>query len=262
MKKIIIGIVIAAVLVGGIVGASVLYKNLSTEYNKDNNGGFQQLKPVVGGTQITEGLTTEKVEQTTEKDEQTTEKVEQTTEKVEQTTEENEEATEKTEQTTEKLEQTTEKLEQTTEKVEQTIEKVEIVFSAPDFTVLDWEGESVKLSDFAGKPIVLNFWATWCYYCKVEMPEFDEAAKELSDVQFVMVNATSTETMAAAKNYIESNGFDFDVFFDTTGSAQHTYGVSGFPTTFFISADGSEVYYISGMIGYDTLLEGIALITD
>ena len=245
MKNIIIGVIIAVLLIGGIAGASILYNNLSEEYNNDHNGGFEQMTSLVG-VKDHENKTEEKVEATTKKNEITTEKLEHDTDD--------------SEATTEKLDEPTKEVEQTTEKAEQTTEKIEIVFNAADFTVLDWEGNNVRLSDFAGKPIVLNFWATWCYYCKVEMPEFDRAAKELTDVQFLMVNATDTESMAAAKKYIEEQGFDFDVFFDTTGTAQRIYGVSAYPTTFFINADGSKIYYISGMIDYKTLLEGISLV--
>ena len=217
MKNIVIGIVIAALLAGGIIGAGVLYESLSEQYSKENNDGFQEMDPI------------------------------------------------NKPDTTNGSEETSEVVEETSEADEETTQKVEIQFNAPDFTALDWEGNSVNLSDFAGKPIVLNFWATWCYYCRVEMPEFNEAATELSGVQFIMVNATDgiDETISSAKSYIEANGYnDFIVFFDTSSMAQYTYGVGGYPTTFFISADGSKIYYISGAIDYDTLLEGIALITD
>ena len=63
-------------------------------------------------------------------------------------------------------------------------------YTAPDFTVTDENGKEVKLSDFKGKPAVLNFWATWCYYCKEEMPDFNTAYKKYPEVQFLMVNAT------------------------------------------------------------------------
>ena len=267
MKSIIIGIVIAALLIGGIAVASVLYNNLSEEYNKDHNGGFEQMNPIGGGAQTTENTTSEKVEYTSEEHEIPTDKIEdntesseETNEKLEGTDESSELTSEKPEETTEQIEVTTEKIEETTEKIEETTEKIEVVFNAPDFTVLDWNGNNVKLSDYAGKPIVLNFWATWCTYCKQEMPEFDKAAKNLPDVQFIMLN--TNDTMSTAKKYVESQGFEFDVLFDTTNIASHIYGVSAFPTTFFISADGSEIYYISGMLSYDTLLHGISLITD
>ena len=55
---------------------------------------------------------------------------------------------------------------------------------APDFTVLDYDGNEVKLSDYKGKPVVLNFWATWCFYCKEEMPDFNLAYEKYPDVEF------------------------------------------------------------------------------
>ena len=135
---------------------------------------------------------------------------------------------------------------------------------APDFTVLDYEGNEVKLSDYRGKPVVLNFWATWCYYCKEEMPDFNAAHKKYPNVQFLMVNATDgvQETMSAAKKYVEENGFEFDVFFDTRLDAVNTYYVTGFPQTFFIDAEGNLIARGNGMLDLSTLERGIAMITE
>ncbi len=278
MKNIIIGIVIAALLIGGIAGASILYENLSEQYNKENNGGFQVMDPIKKPdlTQDEPG-SEENSEPADDKEESRVDgednsesasgdidNNETTTEKSEGSAESSDISDENIEDSTEKEDKTTESIEETTQKAEETTEKIEVVFNAPDFTVLDWDGNSVKLSDFAGKPIVLNFWATWCYYCKEEMPEFNEAFKNLPNIEFVMVNATDgvSETVSSAKKYIESQGFEFNVYFDTTSRAQYTYGVGAYPTTFFISADGSEIYYISGMLDYELLMQGIELITD
>lgn len=127
--------------------------------------------------------------------------------------------------------------------------------SAPDFTVADADGNNVKLSDFKGKPVVLNFWATWCYYCKVEMPDFDEVAKANPDIQFLMVNATGTngETVETAKEYVEQEKYEFPVFFDTQHDALKTYGVSSFPQTIFIDKDGNIVSNRIGMLTKDAL---------
>ncbi|HJD22704.1 MAG TPA: TlpA family protein disulfide reductase [Firmicutes bacterium] len=137
-------------------------------------------------------------------------------------------------------------------------------YTAPDFTVLDAGGNEVQLSDYRGKPVVLNFWATWCYYCKVEMPDFDKAYEKYPDVQFLMVNATDgvQETMASAKEYIAQEGFGFDVFFDTELQAVNAYYVTGFPSTFFIDANGDLVTYSSGMLDFETLEKGIQMITE
>ena len=136
--------------------------------------------------------------------------------------------------------------------------------AAPDFTVLDKRGRKVKLSDYKGKPVVINFWATWCYYCKEEMPDFNTAYENHPDVQFMMINATDgvQETMTAAKEYVKSQGFSFDVFYDTELEAVNAYGINSFPTTFFIDKDGNLVTYASGMIDLETLEKGIDLIDE
>lgn len=135
---------------------------------------------------------------------------------------------------------------------------------APDFTVLDNDGNAVKLSDFKGKPVVLNFWATWCYYCKVEMPDFNSAYKNYPDVQFMMVNATDgvQETLENAKEYITNEQFEFDVFYDTGLEAVNAYYVTGFPSTFFINKDGELITRGNGMLDYQTLEKGIKMITE
>ena len=145
-----------------------------------------------------------------------------------------------------------------------TVSQEEQDFTAPDFTVLDYEGNEVRLSDFKGKPVVLNFWATWCYYCKEEMPDFDDACKKYPDVQFLMVNATDgvQETMADAKAYVEDEGYSFPVFFDTKSEAVDAYYVSGFPSTYFIDADGNLVTYANGMLDMATLEKGIEYIAE
>lgn len=127
--------------------------------------------------------------------------------------------------------------------------------SAPDFTVTDYDGNKVNLSDFKGKPVVLNFWATWCYYCKVEMPDFNEVYKKYPDVQFLMVNATGTngETVDSAKAYIEQEKYEFDVFFDVERDACQTYRVSSYPQTLFIDKDGNIVSHRMGMLTKEML---------
>lgn len=131
-----------------------------------------------------------------------------------------------------------------------------------DFTVVDGNGKSVKLSDYVGKPIVLNFWASWCGPCKSEMPEFQQVFAEMGEqVQFLMVNATVSDTMADAKSFINQYGYTFPVVFDTRGEALYTYGVDAFPTTFFLDKTGTVAGYVVGAISKDTLLKGIGMIT-
>ena len=132
-----------------------------------------------------------------------------------------------------------------------------------DFTVVDSDGNSVKLSDYVGKPIVLNFWASWCGPCKREMPEFQQVFEDMGEqVQFLMVNATAGgDTVADAKHFIQTAGYTFPVLFDTQGDAMYTFGVDAFPTTFFLDKTGKPVGYMVGAISKATLLQGIDMIT-
>lgn len=135
---------------------------------------------------------------------------------------------------------------------------------APDFTVYDTEGNLVNLSDFAGKPVVLNFWASWCGPCKSEMPAFEAVYAELGDqVHFVMVNCTdgTRETVHTAQAFIAQQSYTFPIYFEKDSSASYAYGVRGIPTTFFIDAQGNLVAQATGAIDETTLREGIDRIT-
>ena len=131
---------------------------------------------------------------------------------------------------------------------------------APDFTVFDENGSKVKLSDFKGKPVVLNFWASWCPPCKGEMPHFNEQyANVKNDVVFMMIDLVDgeRETQAKGQNYMKEQGFDFPVYFDSEQQAAGVYGISYIPDTFFIDKDGYIVKSYQGAIDEDTLTEGI-----
>lgn len=134
---------------------------------------------------------------------------------------------------------------------------------APDFTVLDMDGNSVKLSELFGKPIVLNFWASWCSPCKSEMPEFNEVYGEVGEeITFMMVDLVDgqRETKEKGARYIKEQDFSFPVYFDTEQDAANTYGIMSIPTTIFIDKDGYIVTGAKGSIDAEALQKGIDLI--
>ena len=134
---------------------------------------------------------------------------------------------------------------------------------APDFTVTDRDGNPVKLSELRGKPVVLNFWASWCGPCKSEMPAFEQAYRTYGEsIRFMLVNATdgSRETVETARTYVDGQGYTFPIYFDTTMEASIAYGASSIPLTIFIDAEGNLVAYGAGALDAATLQRGIDMI--
>lgn len=134
--------------------------------------------------------------------------------------------------------------------------------SAPDFTVYDAEGNEVRLYGYIGKPIVLNFWASWCGPCQMEMPDFQEKYLELGEeVQFLMINMTGgRETLDSAREFIQEKGYTFPVLYDLDGEAAMMYGAYSLPTTYFIDAEGHAIARAVGAIDAATLQQGIDMI--
>ncbi len=134
---------------------------------------------------------------------------------------------------------------------------------AIDFTIYNSSGQRVKLSDYFGKPIVLNFWASWCGPCRYEMPDFNRKYLQYyGKVHFLMVNLTGYETLTSAMEFIRQEGYVFPVYYDFTLEGAQVYGVNSFPTTFFIDSEGYVIAKAVGALQASELERGIQMILD
>lgn len=136
---------------------------------------------------------------------------------------------------------------------------------APDFTVFDFKGNEVKLSDFAGKPVILDFWASWQPSCKSELQDFNAVYADVKDdVVFMMVDLVDgqKETQAIGQKFVEEQGYDFPVYFDNGQLAANSYGISSIPATFVIDSNGGIVTSYEGAIDKNTLEDAVNLVRE
>lgn len=135
---------------------------------------------------------------------------------------------------------------------------------APDFTMTNADGATLTLADFKGKPVLLNFWASWCGPCQSEMPDIQTAWKEHgTDVEFVIVNMTGMngETEQSAKAFLADAGYTFPCYFDANNSAATAFGVSSIPQTYLINAEGNIIGAYMGAMDASVLAQGIDMLT-
>lgn len=134
------------------------------------------------------------------------------------------------------------------------------VEKAADFYAFDLNGNKVTLDEKIGKPVVVNFWATWCPPCKAELPHFEKLYKELGgEVEFMMVDMTDgeRETVNDVKDFVEENGYTFPVYCDSDQNAAMTYSVYSIPVTLFIDKEGNLSDMRVGVLDEETLKSGI-----
>lgn len=122
--------------------------------------------------------------------------------------------------------------------------------TAPEIILKDLNGQTIKLSDFEGKVVFLNFWASWCPSCREEMAELNQAGKDIAGKNAVLLTVNLTdgvrETPEKVKAYIKDNRFSINVLLDTDGKAANDYGITNIPTTFIINKQGEIYDYIIG----------------
>ena len=132
----------------------------------------------------------------------------------------------------------------------------------PDFVLLNLDGDPVRLSDFRGKTVVLNFWASWCPPCRQEMPDLLEVYEERlprDDFVVVAVDTLFEDSESAVVDFVEEFGLTFPVLFAPEEGLVRHFGVRGLPSTFFIDRDGVLRSVNLGPVFGDILSDGIAL---
>ena len=129
-----------------------------------------------------------------------------------------------------------------------------------DFTLTDQYGEEHTLSDYHGKVVVLNFWTTWCTYCKEEMPDLEELYQSTGQngEELVILGVANPRTDDAPYNqdvtrdeveqFLEESGYTFPTVMDETGEVLSAYGVRSFPSTYFIDKEGRVMGYYPGLM--------------
>lgn len=115
---------------------------------------------------------------------------------------------------------------------------------APDFQATNLSGENIKLSTFKGKkPVYLKFWATWCSYCKVEMPHLQAIYDENgAEIEVLTVNVAINDSIANIDKFYRKQGFDLPTVFDQEGALTSSYGVVGTPYHVLIDKQGKIAY--------------------
>ena len=123
-----------------------------------------------------------------------------------------------------------------------------------DFTVYDEIGNMHKLSDYAGMPVIVNIWATWCGPCVSELPHFSKFYKEYGDkIKFFMINCEDLDEMAYVQEFVEYYGYSFPVYYDFDYEASIAYGTGYIPMNIVFTASGEIVYCEAGSLAESDL---------
>jgi cytochrome c-type biogenesis protein len=126
------------------------------------------------------------------------------------------------------------------------------------FTLKNGKGEDVSLTDFTGKTVVVNFFATWCTYCNEEMPDLQDLQDTRDDVKVLMIAAPNNGNegnIDYIEKYMSQKGYSLEILYDSDYSVSQAYGISGYPTSYIVKPDGNFLGYVPGYLSNDKLLE-------
>ena len=125
---------------------------------------------------------------------------------------------------------------------------------APDFTLEDLDGNSIRLNDLRGKVVFLNFWATWCPPCRAEMPDIEEIHQKYKGQDVVILGIDIQESADKVRSFVEDGGYTWTMVLDGTGKVADLYKIRAIPTSFFVDKEGIiRAVAIGGMT--DTTME-------
>nr|WP_242549445.1 TlpA disulfide reductase family protein [Alicyclobacillus mali (ex Roth et al. 2021)] len=117
------------------------------------------------------------------------------------------------------------------------------------------DNQTIDTDKLRGKPIFINFWTSWCVYCKLETPDIVQAYKQYGDkVVFLSINVTAQDSMADMEQFVKQYGITWPVALDTKGTVMNEYGIIGFPTSFFVNRQGMIVATNVGAISKENLM--------
>ncbi len=127
---------------------------------------------------------------------------------------------------------------------------------APDIAMTDFGGERFELSDYEGKPLVVNFWASWCPNCVAEMPDFEKVHRATrGEIEFLGIN--QSDATEPARDLAHETGVTYRLAEDPQGEIFQAFNAGGMPTTVFIDASGNVVDVVTGQLSRETLIEYI-----
>lgn len=130
--------------------------------------------------------------------------------------------------------------------------------AAPDFTLTTLEGDELALSDLRGRPVLVNFWASWCGPCRQEAPHLVDAYDRFAADGLVILGVNMEEDRGTAEQFARDYGFEFPVLLDTDGNVLRQYHITGPPSSFFIDRDGVVRSVVLGPLQPGSLDERLA----